>query len=542
MRRQREMKKELQHLFMSIVDGRPHLPFVVDPTYTSGYVALLKTSMPLDCTVTFVAGGDVQFLKKKASSTQVAEWEAKCLARMQRVVAIFLEAAWGEDFVAAMEPFDVVGWADQNMDEGRDGAELVKTLQPLADLVKVEAVALKNELVSVRHHTLRLVRTGVPWASAWKRTLHAYQDRPLKNLTLALYPAFSAILGTGMLESNFTHQQLKGSHRHAGKAQELLHHVIKIRLNGPPQDEFCRVVQGARGPTYVPGRTCLVAQSIYANLFGSKVYRSEVKLGEGAERWHYKSLGSTVGPRAGSKQSFLATQAAQRRQVPGQSSASEAEAVAMHAAVEASRMELDQERAQEFQRQKELHPKKCPGMELLDEAQVKVKIRKTKEASRLAAKKMLQERDPDIKKKLQQHRAQESKRRDLAVVHCSPSSSSKVCSMTFFKKTKVFAVSASLRKLAEKVFPKENVHRFLKESVEEMVIDTKSIKMWLVPGCAAEEFKKDIVLQNDGDDSREDIFPHLCARLYGGFVADEEWLARAKANKEILAEVLSPST
>ena len=516
MRRQREMKAALQHLFMSTVDGKPHLPFVVDPTYTSGYIALLKKSMPLDCTVTFVAGGDVRFLKKQASSTQVAEWEAKCLARMQRVVAIFLEAAWGEDFVSAMGPFDVEAWADQNMDEGRDGAELVKTLQPLADLVKVDAVDLKNELVSVRHHTLRLVRTGVPWASAWKRTMHAYRDRSLKNLTLALYPVYSAILGTGMLESNFQHQQLKGSHRHAGQDQELLFHKIKIRLNGPSLDEFCRVLQGAKGPMYVPGSTCLLAQSMYASLYGTKKFNSELKLGEGDNLWRYRSFGSKVGPRAGSKPSFLAKQAAQQRQVPGQSPVSEAEAVAMHAAVEASRMELD------------------------DDAQVKVKIKKTKEASRLAATKILQEHDPDIKKKMGQHRAEVSKRQNLARVHCSASSSS--CTVCPIEKTKVFAVSKSLRKLAEDIFPKENVHRFLKESVEEMVIDSQSIKVWLVPGCAAEEFKKDIVLQNDGDDSRADIFPHLCARLYGGFVADEEWLVRAKANKEILPEVLSPST
>lgn len=300
---------------------------------------MVKQQMPLDSTVTFVANGSVQFVKKRASPQQIMQWEAQGLARIQRVVETFLAAAWGEDILAAMEPFDVESWAAQQMDEGRNGENLTKLLLPFAEVLKIDPEVLKSDMVSVRHHVLNLVRSGKPCTTAWRLTMHRYRDRPLEALRVALPLILALTSGTGHVESNFLFQQLKGSHRHAGKSQVLLGHHIKIRVNGPPLAEFCAV----RGTTYSASDLCRRAQRIYASLFGSKKYNPDLKKGSTSELWTYRNRGSKTGPKAGSKVSFLQKQRDQRRESAGSQELQEDEAEAMQAAVSAARATLGDE-------------------------------------------------------------------------------------------------------------------------------------------------------------------------------------------------------
>lgn len=59
---QADMKKDLDHLFASTDEaGRPRVPFVVDPSYSTGYVAMVQQALPLDRTVTIVANAQVFF-------------------------------------------------------------------------------------------------------------------------------------------------------------------------------------------------------------------------------------------------------------------------------------------------------------------------------------------------------------------------------------------------------------------------------------------------------------------------------------------------
>ena len=76
------MKKDLDHLFSSTgSSNEPRVPFVMDPSYTTGYVALLEQSLPLDRTVTFIANSQVAFIKKAGKAEEIRGWMAAPVAR-----------------------------------------------------------------------------------------------------------------------------------------------------------------------------------------------------------------------------------------------------------------------------------------------------------------------------------------------------------------------------------------------------------------------------------------------------------------------------
>jgi hypothetical protein len=163
------------------------------------------------------------------------------------------------------------------------------------------------------------------------------------------------------------------------------------------------------------------------------------------------------------------------------------------------------------------------GLTLQREHAPRKKKEKVHVASRVAAQKMLQERDEDMVKHLEKNKEREAKRLRAAEVGCSASFPTKVCST---QGTKLFAPTRELRKLAEKMFAVENVHVKTRASLELMICDRDHVKIWLVAGCAADEVQRSLVdLQPGGED---EYLSHICARAYGGYVADEEWLTTAR--------------
>ena len=63
---------------------------------------------------------------------------------------------------------------------------MLRVLQPLAKLVDCSAEELAAQLVSIRHYPLRLIREGVPWATAWRRTMQVF--RPVLSPDLHKVP------------------------------------------------------------------------------------------------------------------------------------------------------------------------------------------------------------------------------------------------------------------------------------------------------------------------------------------------------------------
>ena len=330
------------------------------------------------------------------------------------------------------------------------------------------------------HHCIEIcVYLGSPFVSFWAK---------------ALYPVLSSMRGTGPVESIFQYQQLRSSGRHAGHGQTLVCAKVKIRVDGPSANDFCKFEAGK----YSPGPLCVLAQHMYAAMFGSKCFSTSVKKGETDQRRHYRTFGSTPGHKEASLPHYLVKQAAQRHQ---SGTATEEDGALTHAAIANARRFQSSAAAQD--------------RIIMAKGEVQEKCLE-KSAEMLGSPtddtlKKLKKHQEEVKAKAQQAHvriclAQSSGRKEFPASDCE-----------------VFVMSKPLKQLAVHIFPKERIHPYDKEGAR-MVATSSLKKIWVVSGCASQEVKKALVLSGRGDDKSDSFFPLLCARLFGGYLADEEWL------------------
>ena len=137
---------------------------------------------------------------------------------------------------------------------------------------RLESVAGKKgwgsvkDLRSTRPVVQKEVEAGNDLLESWEKVAELFKGR-VKALQKTLYAVISIWRGTGALESWF----------HIGKPQKSKNCMtdgqmkarMRIRVNGPTVEEFCkkRFVQGRL--QYEPGPLCLLAQSRYASTHGT---------------------------------------------------------------------------------------------------------------------------------------------------------------------------------------------------------------------------------------------------------------------------------
>ena len=126
-----------------------------------------------------------------------------------------------------------------------------------------------KDLLSTRPFVLKEVQAGNDLLESWKKTAEVYKGR-LKALQSTLYAVISMWRGTGALESWFHTGKPRNSQNCMTDDQRKAR--MRIRVNGPPLEEFCkkRIVQGRL--QYEPGPLCLLAQCLYASTYGTIRY------------------------------------------------------------------------------------------------------------------------------------------------------------------------------------------------------------------------------------------------------------------------------
>ena len=319
------------------------------------------------------------------------------------------------------------------------------------------------------HHCIEIcVYLGSPSDSCWAK---------------ALYPVLSSMRGTGPVDSIVQYQQLRDSAK------------VKIRVDGPSANDFCKFEAGK----YSPGPLCVLAQHMYAAMFGTKCFSKRVKEGKTDQPRHYRSFGSTSGQKKASLPHYLVKQAAQRHQ---SGTATAEDGALMHTAIA---------HARRFQ------------SSAVDQNKIIMAKGDVQESCLKRSAEMLgPPTDATLKKLKLQQEAVKGKAQQAHVRICLAQSST----MEFPPSDcEVFVMSKALKKLALRIFPKERVHSYDKEGAR-MVATSSLKKVWVVSGCASQEVGKALVLKSRNDDKSESFFLLLCARLFGGYLVDEEWLRR----------------
>ena len=208
--------------------------------------------------------------RRAKTDTQAAQEAASVMKQMQVAVELFIAGNEADHQLGrSIHPFDVVSWTKNGNDEELEDtltliAEVALSGEDLENDLKKELV---KDLLSTRQYMLREVASGTDLLEAWIKTVHVFKNRLSKALPKVLYAVIAIWRGTGALEGWF----------HIGKPQNAKNCMtdeqrtarMRIRVNGPVLDEFCkkRVVQGKL--QYEPGELCLLAQSLYASTHGT---------------------------------------------------------------------------------------------------------------------------------------------------------------------------------------------------------------------------------------------------------------------------------
>ena len=200
---------------------------------------------------------------RRKTDAQVGKEAVSVMKQMQVVADLHIKGSLVDHQLgSSIHPFDVVSWDK----EGNDG-ELENTLQMIAEVADVKVKDLAEDLISTRSFVLKEVQAGNDLLESWKKTVDVFKGR-LKALHTVLYAVIATWRGTGALESWF----------HIGRSQNCKKKMtdvqgtarMRIRINGPSVEDFCkkRVVQGR--VQYEPGAICLLAQNLYASAYGTQ--------------------------------------------------------------------------------------------------------------------------------------------------------------------------------------------------------------------------------------------------------------------------------
>ena len=259
-----QMKKELKQMFSPGEDG---LPFCFSSKYSRGYYAILQQQIRTmmdkagEIVIMVGAGAAPAYHRRTKSPAEAAREVSSATKQMQVVADLFTKGNEADHALGrSMHPFDVLSWTKECKDE-----DMENTLKMFAEVAEADVKELKKDLISVRPFVLREVQAGNDLLESWKKTVDVYKNR-LVVLPKTLYPLIAIWRGTGALESSF----------HMGKQQpskncmkdDQFKNRMRIRMNGPSVQDFCkkRVVEGK--VQYEPGPLCLLAQSLYASTYG----------------------------------------------------------------------------------------------------------------------------------------------------------------------------------------------------------------------------------------------------------------------------------
>jgi len=260
-----QMKKDFQKMFFPGEDG---VPFCVSQKYSRGYHAVLQQQIRSAedgaGEVVIMSGtGEPLYRRRAKNQAQIATEAASAMKQMQVATELFIKGNEADHALGrSMHPFDVVSWTR----EGK-GEDMENTLKLIAEVADVEVKELEKDLLSTMPFVLQEVQeAGNELLVSWKKAALAFKNR-VSALPKALYAVISLWRGTGALESWF----------HIGKSQpsqkcmtdEQRTARMRIRINGPPLQEFCKksVVEGK--VQYEPGPLCLLAQNLYASTYGT---------------------------------------------------------------------------------------------------------------------------------------------------------------------------------------------------------------------------------------------------------------------------------
>ena len=502
-----DMEEELKDMFFERTKGGiKKAPLCIDPAYTRGYTALLKNAFPKKEEIGFVTGSKKAYACfLKGTTEENIRSAAEAVRKMKNIVNVFLQANQVDNgFALACHPFHVSSW-EQRGEESR----LEETLAPLASIAGVRAEDLAKDMRSVRHYVQGLVKNGCGLADAWKKSVQAYK-KTLKALPEALYPVIGMMEGTGQLESNFQLVQLMGQCQKSMDDKNMCTRM-KINLDGAPLDDFCkrRLVDGVA--EYSPGPLCLRAQHKYAVLHGTKhFHRKRKALSSNTEEDAIpkrRDLGATRGGREGSVNHFLKQQAAQRKRQEPEAEATEEKKAYVETVVAA----IDK-----------------AGGEMNEAQQVHVlKSQKKKEEKRklLVDNAMPKGEDEDLKQKYKDFCEDvEMTKQAMKVEEVSMERQLHLERYLDPKDTAFFAPVGTWRNLLKKVVPKENVY---KDTIPFLRADAKK-KVWLVT-CVAGVVQGSCITEESVKGKKPEplVIAAVGARLFGGYVADESWLARA---------------
>ena len=184
------------------------------------------------------------------------------MKQMQKATELFIKGNEADHALGrSMHPFDVVSWTR----EGK-GEDMKNTLKLIAEVADVEVKELEKDLLSTMPFVLQEVQAGNELLASWKKAALAFKNR-VSALPKALYAVVSLWRGTGALESWFHTGKQQPSQ--AGMTDEQRTARMRIRINGPPLQEFCKKSVVGGKVQYEPGPLCLLAQNLYASTYGT---------------------------------------------------------------------------------------------------------------------------------------------------------------------------------------------------------------------------------------------------------------------------------
>jgi hypothetical protein len=259
------LKAELKNMFFPGTSG---VPLCVSSEYSRGYHAILQQQMSSasdengDVVIMNGSGAGASYHRRARTPEQVATSVASAMKKMQVVSDLLVQGNEADHRLGrSLHPFDVQSWTKEC-----PGQDLENTLSLFAEVADVDVKELTKDMLSTMPFVKKEVEAGNGLLESWIKTTHVFKNR-VKTLPQALYALISIWRGTGTLESWFHTGRSVASKNCMSDNQRRSR--MRIRINGPPVQEFCKKKLVSGRVQYEPGPLCLLAQSLYASAYGT---------------------------------------------------------------------------------------------------------------------------------------------------------------------------------------------------------------------------------------------------------------------------------
>jgi hypothetical protein len=142
-------------------------------------------------------------------------------------------------------------------------------LQPLSELLDIEHGKTVDQFRAARPTMVRVAETGIVdldkiWSEGMRRlTCVRTKRKPWDELSTLVCFMIVTFQDTGVIEQDFQHVQAYSSGRKANIDDKMLNSLMKVRLDGPPPDQYVRCERIGASNIYTPSALCLRVQRIY---------------------------------------------------------------------------------------------------------------------------------------------------------------------------------------------------------------------------------------------------------------------------------------